>query len=164
VTPSLQWGDAKTELAGGTQRIIVNSAGDDCEAQLPGITTYAPIPQITNEKRLREWLTTPMQWWQCQVNFAVWCASAGCGVGVDHLHHSDPLIRAMYRFHLYYQVSRVLVELKAPYPTDTSFDAADNPYDARAFEGLCRAFGTDPNNQSMFRVLGPNSGAGQNYF
>jgi hypothetical protein len=96
-----------------------------------------------------------MQWWQCQVNFAVWAASAGCRVGVDHLNHSDPLIKAMYRFHFYYQTMRILVELKAPFPTDTSFDAADNPYDRRAYEGLAQDFDVDPKNQTMFRVMVP---------
>jgi hypothetical protein len=69
----------------------------------------------------------------------------------------------MYRFHFYYQTMRILVELRGPFPTDASFDVADNPYDRRAYEGLAQAFGIDPKNESMFRVHGPNSGAGRNY-
>jgi len=170
--PSLKWGDAKPGLAGDTLGIVVNAATrstattrsvNGFEAKLPWIDGWAPIPQIKDEPTLGRWLRTPMDWWQTQANFAVWCASSGCGVGVEHLEHQNPLIRAMYRWHLVYQARRILVELKAPQPTDVSFDAASNPYDRRAYEGLCRAFGVDPKNEAMFRVDGPNSGAGRNY-
>ena len=46
--------------------------------------------------------------YQNQLNFAVWCATTGCGVGMkQHLQHSDPFIRSLYRFHFYYQVFRI---------------------------------------------------------
>jgi hypothetical protein len=45
-----------------------------------------------------------MKYWQNQLNFVVWCASAGCGVSwEDHLNRpSLALILGMFRFHVYF--------------------------------------------------------------
>jgi hypothetical protein len=53
------------------------------------------------------WHGCDMKYWQNQLNFAVWCASAGCGVSwEDHLNRpsrSLALILGMFRFHVYFQ-------------------------------------------------------------
>ena len=37
------------------------------------------------------WKNSSFDWWQCQLNFAVWCATAGCGVSYeDHLRDEVP--------------------------------------------------------------------------
>ena len=67
------------------------------------------------------WQHAPMTWWQFQLNFALWCATAGCGVSVeDHLQAKDPLLEGLYRFHVYYTTRRLLVELRVALPGDTS--------------------------------------------
>ena len=38
------------------------------------------------------------------------------------------MVRALYRFHVYYHVRRVLKRLQVPLPHESSFNAADNPY------------------------------------
>ena len=38
------------------------------------------------------------------------------------------MIRAVYHFHVYYHVRRVLKRLQTPLPHETGFNAADNPY------------------------------------
>ena len=158
-------GETKQSLVGmGALRVVVRADGDWFSSYLPWITKYAPIPQIASEKVLARWHRAPLSWWQTQVNFAVWCASAGCGVGVDHLQHENALVAALYNFHVYYQVRRILAELKVPQPTDAEFDPEDNQFDERAFERLCAAFGLDPKRPQLFRVQGPNEGAGQNYY
>ena len=61
-------------------------------------------------------------WWQCQLNFAVWMATAGCGVSYeDHLQHKENLISTLFKFHVYYTISRILSELKVAKPTDQSY-------------------------------------------
>ena len=48
---------------------------------------------------------TGMRLWQTQLNFAVWCALSACGVSFEHLNYTKhPMIRAVYRFHMYYHV------------------------------------------------------------
>ena len=46
-----------------------------------------------------------------------------------HLNYTKhPMIRAVYRFHVYYHVRRVLKRLQVPLPNETGFNTADNPY------------------------------------
>ena len=40
--------------------------------------------------------------WQTQLNFEVFCASSACGVSVEHMNAKKPMIRSLYRFHVYY--------------------------------------------------------------
>ena len=103
-----------------------------------------------------------MQFWQNQLNFAVWCSTAGCGVPLeDHLTANDPLMKSLFRFHAYYQIRRILDEIKAPLPQDRAWDATDNTCDLRAYERICNEFGVSPN--SDWRVGGPNRGLGTIY-
>ena len=82
---------------------------------------------------------------QCQLNFAVWCAIAGCGVSADdHLQAKDPLLASLYRFHVYYATRRLLVELKVALSGDQSHSWYQNAYDARAYKRLCIEFGVSP--------------------
>ena len=116
-----------------------------------------------NSDKLHVWQSTSMQFWQKQVNFAIWCATAGCGVSAqDHLSAPDKLIRSLYLFHMYYQIRRILDEIQAPLPQDPVWNAINNPYDRRAFERICNEFGVSPN--SDWRNKGPNNGLGTVYF
>ena len=79
-------------------------------------------PEIYNA-----WLQTPMQFWQNQLNFAVWCATTGSGISKeDHLQSKDPIIRSVFRFHAYYQIRRILNEMQCSLPNDPSFDPINN--------------------------------------
>jgi len=49
-----------------------------------------------------------MTFYQNQLNFAVWCASSGCGISVEHLDASRNLLSSAYKFHIYYQARRIL--------------------------------------------------------
>ena len=103
-----------------------------------------------------------MAYWQNQLNFAVWVRDHRVRVSAqDHLSAKDPMIRSVYRFHVYYQVRRVLAELKALLPQDRAWDAVNNPYDRRAYERICNEFGVSAH--SDWRVRGPNKGLGRVY-
>ena len=61
------------------------------------------------------WKNSSFDWWQCQLNFAVWCATAGCGVSYkDHLEGTSTLTKTVYIFHVYYCTARILKELQSP--------------------------------------------------
>ena len=65
------------------------------------------------------WTSTPFDWWKCQLNFALWCAGAGCGVSFeDHLQATDLLLRGLYTFHVYYTTRGILEELRVALPRD----------------------------------------------
>ena len=70
----------------------------------------------------RRWKESPMDCYQNQVNLAVWCSSAGCGVSYqDHLQSGDKLVQSVYRYHVNFQTRRILEEIKVALPDDESF-------------------------------------------
>ena len=94
---------------------------------------------------------TPMHLWQTQLNFAVWCALSACGVSSAHLHYTKhPMIRSVYRFHIYYHMRSVLKRLQTPLPHETSFNIADNPYTESEFFEICEDYGV-PNDPMRYR-------------
>ena len=47
------------------------------------------------------------------------------------------MIKAVYRFHMYYHVRQVLKRLQVPLPHSPGFNAADNPYTESEFFKIC---------------------------
>ena len=60
------------------------------------------------------------------------------------------MIRAVYRFHIYYHVRGVLTRLQTPLPHETSFNAADNPYTSSEFSNICEDYRV-PNNPMKYQ-------------
>ena len=87
---------------------IVMSAGthDTFPARFPNIFVDYPLGQMHAGDKLRmNWNKAPMRLWQTQLNFEVWCASSACGVSSAHLNYKvHPMIRSVYRFHVYYHM------------------------------------------------------------
>ena len=76
----------------------------------------------------------PLRLWQAQLNFAVFCASSACGVSYEHLNYKKhPMVRSLYRLHVYYHVRRILKRLQVSLPHEASFNVADNPYTNEEF-------------------------------
>ena len=63
-----------------------------------------------------------MKLWETQLNFAVHCATSGLGISTEHLDAERPLFRALYRFHSYYHVRRILSKIRVPTPSQEGFD------------------------------------------
>ena len=76
-----------------------------------------------------------------QLNFAVFCDSSACGVSVEHINAKKPMIRSIYRFHVYYHIRRILKKLKIPLPYENSFNQYNNPYNHEKFIGICSESG-----------------------
>ena len=74
----------------------------------------------------------------------------------DHLTANDPLMRSLFRFHVYYQTRRILGEMQAPLPQDEAWHTWNNPYARRGYERICNEFGVSPH--SDWWVSGPNRG------
>ena len=55
-----------------------------------------------------------------QFNFTVFCASSACGVSVKHMNAKEPMIRSIYRFHVYYHIRKILKILEIPLPYEMS--------------------------------------------
>ena len=103
------------------------------------------------DKFWTNWNKAPMRLWQTQLNFAVWCASSACGVSLAHLNYTKhPMIRSVYRFHVYYHMRRILKKLQTPLPHQTGFKAADSPYTESEFFKICEDYGV-PNSPMRYR-------------
>ena len=65
----------------------------------PDIFQNYQNPTIHTNTPWNTWLNSSFDWWQCQLNFAVWCATAGCGVSYeDHLKDTSTLTNTVYIF------------------------------------------------------------------
>ena len=136
------------------KQTIVMSAGthDTLPARFPNIFVDYPLGQMrVGDKLWMNWNKAPMQLWQTQLNFAVWCASSACGVSSAHLNYKKhPMIRSVYRFHVYYHVRRVLKRSQVPLPHKTGFNSADNPYTETEFFKICEDYRV-PNDPMKYR-------------
>ena len=117
----------------------------------------------------KTWLAGPnMKYWPQQLNFAVFCATQGCGVSREIFDSGltlTPQIRAFYQFHVYFTVRRVLYQLGGPQkvsalPGDNAFHPLKNLYDTPSYKKICAEFGIDPSSDFRFTV-GKNHGLGR---
>ena len=138
------------QLSLAVQEIMVDDKESHFQAAVPDIFVQYRNPPHAGDvavanKAWHAWTSTPFDWWQCQLNFALWCASAGCGVSFeDHLQATDPLLRGLYAFHVYYTTRCILEELRVALPRDKSHEWYENGYDARAYKRLCTEFVVSP--------------------
>ena len=117
------------------KQTIVVSARDTFLARFLNIVVDYLLGQMhVGDKLWTNWNKAPMRLWQTQLNFAMFCATSACGVSSAHLNYAKhSMIRAVYQFHTFYHVRRVLKRLQAPLPHGPGFNAADNPYMSSEF-------------------------------
>ena len=138
------------------------------DVRLPNIWLSYKLPKVKSPEIYDNWIANQMQFWQNQLNFAIWCATTGCGVSkLDHLRNKDPMIRSVFRFHTYYQIRRILSEMGCPLPSDQSFNEMNNIFNKGAFKRICAEFnipsdsGVQADFQADFRQkLDPSNGMG----
>ena len=136
----------------------------------------------TSSKESHEWLNGPnMRYWPQQLNFAVWCATTGCGVslrslleermgGIDLTDHElklPPQIRAILWFHVYFTIRRILFQIRGiqssiALPGDPPFNEKDNRYDIPSYKRICKEFNV-PTDSDFRCHKGENHGLGSVY-
>ena len=85
------------------------------------------------------------------VEFRCVVTLSACGVSSAQLNYTKhPMIRAVYHFHVYYQVRRVLRRLQTPLPHETGFNTVDNPYAESGFLKICEDYRV-PNDPMKYR-------------
>ena len=110
-----------------------------------------------------------MSFWPQQLNFALWCATTGCGVSREMLFSNSTLqlseqVRTFYQFHVYYTTRKILYEMggiqsKNALPDDPAFNQKDNSYDIASYKRICAEFDIDPSTDFRF-TYGQNHGLG----
>ena len=127
------------------KQTIVMSAGshDTFPARFLNIFVDYPLGQMrVGDKLWTNWNKAPLRLWQTQLNYAVFCALSACGVSSAHLNYTKhQMIRSVYRFHVYYQVRRILKKLQVPLPHETGFNTADNLHTESEFLKFVRIIG-----------------------
>ena len=58
--------------------------------------------------------------YRCQLNFAMSCVTSALGISWQHLNHSNLLVPAVYRFHVYFHIRLLLHELAFSYQMKTA--------------------------------------------
>ena len=119
---------------------------DSFQVKFPNVFTNYPLGAVrVEDQKFKDWDHYKFTIWQSQLNFAVFCASSACGVSVEHLNAKEPMIRSIYRFHVYYHIRRILKILEIPLPYENSFNQYNNPYNHEKFTGICSEYGVSNN-------------------
>ena len=125
----------------------------------------------TSASESKRWLGgLNMNYWPQQLNFAVFCATQGCGISREIFDSAPELplqVKAFYQFHVYFTVRRILFQMGgiqsiSALPGDPTFNVIDNHYVIASYKRICAEFGIDSN--SDFRFTGrKNHGLGDVY-
>ena len=112
------------------------------QIKFPNVFTNYLLGAVkVEDQKFKDWDHYKFTIWQSQLNFTVFCASSACGVSVEHLNAKEPMIRSIYRFHVYYHIRRILKILEIPLPYENSFNQYKNPYNHEKFIGICSEYG-----------------------
>ena len=115
---------------------------DSFQVKFPNVFTNYLLGAVrVEDQKFKDWDHYKFTIWQSQLNFAVFCASSACGISVEHLNAKKPMIRSIYRFHVYYHIRRILKILEIPLPYENSFNQYNNPYSHEKFIGICSEYG-----------------------
>ena len=113
---------------------------------------------FSSASQCRRWLGGPnFSYWPQQLNFAVWCATAGCGVSLNE--NYPPQIQQFMQFHVYFTIRRILWELQVPLPKETIFSQTRNKYNKIVLSRLYQEFNLPTKNDFRFKG-GQNHGLG----
>ena len=95
---------------------------DSFQVKFPNVFMNYPLGAVrVEDQRFEDWDHYKFTIWQWQLNFAVFCASSAYGVSVEHLNAKEPMIRSIYRFHVYCHIRRILKILEIPLPLSFNF-------------------------------------------
>jgi len=141
--PSIKFHEKKIKLI--LQNIVITATGKGFHVKLPNIFEKYKLPKVKSNAIVKRWYTDCMAFWQNQLHFAIWCSTTGCGVDYNNHLKADSLTGSLFKFHVYYQIRRILFEIKAPLPQNSSWNAYNNAYDRTAYEKICTEFNVEPN-------------------
>ena len=119
-----------------------NGHSDSFQIKFPNVFMNYLLGAVRVEDQgFKDWDHYKFTIWQSQLNFVVFCASSVCGVSVEHLNAKEPMIRSIYRFHVYYHIRRISKILEIPLPYENSFNQYSNPYNHEKFIRICSEYG-----------------------
>ena len=72
-------------------------------------------------------------------------------MSTEHLNSEQPLVRALYRFHTYYHVRRILKRMLTPLPGTESFDKYNNAFSLEQVRRISDEYGVSTKNLGIFK-------------
>ena len=140
--PGVRFGVDAKDIAVGLVNLDINVTPTDSFSVKMRNVFVKTVVSFWSSKQAYAWLGGPnWKYWPQQLNFAVWCATCGCGISLVELGKWSKIIQGFLKFHVYFTVRRVLYELWVPLPDQDAFDQTNNTYSKSAFEALCNEFG-----------------------
>ena len=157
--PGVSFSESCKDIADSLVRLdIYVTPTNSFQGKMRNVFTKTVVP-FWSSKQCYAWLGGPnYKYWPQQLNFAVWCATCGCGISLAELERWPKIIQGFMKFHVYFTVRRVLYELGVPLPDQDAFDQTNNTYSKSAFEALCNEFGVV--NADFRWIRGRNHGLG----
>ena len=76
--------------------------------------------------------------YRCQLNFAMFCVTRALGISWQHLNHPNLLVRAVYRFHVYFHIRLIFHELGISLPREDGFSKVKNDYEYSVYYIVCQ--------------------------
>ena len=126
-------------------KVVVNSTGLGFKTSYNNLFDRYVISGLQGGSEtttvVSKWGNDPLQLYQGCVNFAVFCATSGLGIALEHFKTKKPLMSSIVRFHLYYHVRRILYTLKVKLPSEKGFSKYTTNYDREAYASLCEDYG-----------------------
>jgi hypothetical protein len=121
----------KTEKLNITRFNVYVTESDYFIVDLPDI-----IPRslnFTDKENVLRFTRKLLQFYQNQFNMVVWCATSGCEI----------------RFHLYYQICKILKYLQIPLPGEESINETKNNINLTNYDFIRKEFRI-PNNKTFY--------------
>ena len=81
--------------------------------------------------------------YQCQLHFAMFCATSALGISWQHLNHTNLLVRSVYRFRVHFHVRLILHKLGIFLRHEDGFSKVNNSYIQSAYYSLYDYYGVD---------------------
>ena len=126
-------------------KIVVNSTGLGFSTLYPNpfekYVIYSLRGEAETDNVFSKLKNDPLQLYQTCVNFAVFCATSGLGISVEHFKGAKPLMSSIVRFHLYYHVRRILYIMEVKLPSEKGFSKYSTKYSKEAYVSLCKDYG-----------------------
>ena len=74
----------------------------------------------------------------------MFCTTSALGISWQYLNQSNLLVRAVYRFHVYFHIRLILYELVISLPHEDGFSKVKNGYIKSAYYSICDDYSVDP--------------------
>ena len=157
--PGVSFSKSTSDIAGSLVTLdIYVTPTNSFQGKMRNVFTKTVVP-FWSSTQCYAWLGGPnYKYWPQQLNFAVWCATCGCGISLAELERWPKIIQGFLKFHVHFTVRRVLYELGVPLPDEDAFEQTNNTYTKSSFEALCNEFGVV--NADFRWIRGRNHGLG----